>query len=90
MASAAGHPPQHHTSELATPAPGASGSGGASPASSEHELMHAATVTAQNTATGSRLVFMPKAPAELEALRAALRSKAAHMNAGSCAMHDAN
>lgn len=96
MAHAEGHPPGHAALHLASPAPSsASAESSASPSApgpvaNEHQLMHSATVSAQNTERGARLVFTPKQAEQLDALRAVVRAKAEKMSTGSCAMHDAH
>lgn len=90
----AGHPQGHAAEHLALPTPSAASaeasSGAPAPAATEHELMHSATVSAENTERGARLVFTPKRAEQLDALRAVVRAKAEKMNTGSCAMHDAH
>lgn len=53
----------------------------------EHQLMHSATLSAEPTEKGARLIFRPSDPAQLEQLRVAVHKKAEHMSHGGCGMH---
>jgi hypothetical protein len=57
------------------------------PASESHK-MPPSVATAEPTDQGARLVFRPKDPAQMDALRVSVRAHAAQMEGGKCPMAD--